>query len=126
MIGYCPQENPLFNYMKAREMINFYLKLIRSTEIIEYVCSQFDLSKYIDTYCMNLSSGNKRLLVLAIDLMNNPSLLLLDETTTGVDPESRRIILKKINELSNSENQYNMILATYSFEEAEILCDIVS
>ena len=126
MIGYCPQENPLFDYMKVREMINFYLKLTSSTETIESICSQFDLSKYIDTYCINLSKGNKRKLSLAIALMNKPSLLLLDEPTTGVDPESRRIIWKKLNELSNSGHQYNMILATHSIEEAEILCDRVS
>ena len=58
--------------------------------------------------------------------MNKPSLLLLDEPTTGVDPESRRLIWKNLNELSHSGHQYNMILATHSIEEAEILCDRVS
>ena len=58
--------------------------------------------------------------------MNKPSLLLLDEPTTGVDPQSRRIIWEKLNELSNTGHQYNMILATHSIEEAEILCDRVS
>ena len=126
MIGYCPQESPLFDYMKVREIIAFYIKLTRSTETIESVCSPFDLSKYLDTYCINLSEGNKRKLTLAIALMNKPSLLLLDEPTTGVDPESRRLIWKNLNELSHSGHQYNMILATHSIEEAEILCDRVS
>ena len=126
MIGYCPQENPLFDYMKVREIIAFYIKLTRSTETIESICSLFDLSKYLDTYCINLSEGNKRKLTLSIALMNKPSLLLLDEPTTGIDPESRRIIWKNLNELSNSGQQYNMILATHSIEEAEILCDRVS
>ena len=58
--------------------------------------------------------------------MNKPSLLLLDEPSTGVDPESRRIMWKNINALSNSGHQYNMILTTHSIEEAEILCDRVS
>ena len=43
MIGYCPQENPLFDYMKVREILNFYLKLSRSNETIESICSRFDL-----------------------------------------------------------------------------------
>ena len=58
--------------------------------------------------------------------MNKPSLLLLDEPSTGVDPESRRYMWKCINELSNKGHKYNMILTTHSMEEAEILCDRVS
>ena len=126
MIGYCPQENPLFDYMKVREIIAFYLNLKRSNETIESICSTFDLLKYLDTYCVNLSGGNKRKLTFAIALMNKPSLLLLDEPSTGVDPESRRIMWKNINALSSTGHQYNMILTTHSIEEAEILCDRVS
>ena len=58
--------------------------------------------------------------------MNKPTLLLLDEPSTGVDPDSRRLMWKNINELSNTGHKYNMILTTHSMEEAEILCDRVS
>ena len=126
MVGYCPQENPLFDFMKVREIIYFYLKLKNSTETIESICSMFNLSKYLDTYCKNLSGGNKRKLTFAIALMNKPNLLLLDEPSTGVDPESRRIMWKNINELTNTGHKYNMILTTHSIEEAEVLCDRVS
>ena len=126
IVGYCPQENPLFDFMKVREIISFYLKLKRSRETIESICDIFDLAKYLDTYCVNLSGGNKRKLTFAIALMNKPSLLLLDEPSTGVDPESRRIMWKNINALSSTGHRYNMILTTHSIEEAEILCDRVS
>ena len=126
IIGYCPQINPLFDFMKVREIINFYSKLKTYNESAEKVCEKFGLSKYLDTYTINLSGGNKRKLTFAIALMNRPSLLLLDEPSTGVDPESRRIMWKNINELSNSGHKYNMILTTHSMEEAEILCDTVS
>ena len=126
IVGYCPQENPLFDYMKVKEIIQFYLKLKRSNETIESICSTFNLSKYLDTYCVNLSGGNKRKLAFAIALMNKPRLLLLDEPSTGVDPESRRVMWKNINDLTNTGHQYNMILTTHSIEEAEILCDRVS
>ena len=126
IIGYCPQINPLFDFMKVREIINFYSKLKTCNESVETVCEKFGLSKYLDTYTKNLSGGNKRKLTFAIALMNRPSLLLLDEPSTGVDPESRRIMWKNINELSNSGHKYNMILTTHSMEEAEILCDTVS
>ena len=126
IIGYCPQINPLFDFMKVGEIINFYSKLKTCNETPEIICEKFGLSKYLNTYTVNLSGGNKRKLTFAIALMNKPSLLLLDEPSTGVDPESRRIMWKNINELSNSGHKYNMILTTHSMEEAEILCDTVS
>ena len=126
MIGYCPQINPLFDFMKVKEIIKFYSELKTCNESVELVCNKFGLSKYLDTYTLNLSGGNKRKLTFAIALMNYPRLLLLDEPSTGVDPESRRIMWRNINELSNSGHKYNMILTTHSMEEAEILCDTVS
>ena len=125
-IGYCPQENPLFDFLTVKQTLEFYKSLKKSEVPIEEVCKKFNLEKYINKYCGNLSGGNKRKLTFAISLMNNPKILLLDEPSTGVDPESRRIMWKNINELSKNQNQYNMILSTHSMEEAEILCDTVS
>ena len=124
-IGYCPQENPLFDFMKVREILEFYSKLKTCFFSVEELCKNFGLIKYLDTYCINLSGGNKRKLAFAIAIMNRPTLLLLDEPSTGVDPDSRRFMWKNINELSNSGHRYNMILTTHSMEEAEILCDRV-
>ena len=125
-IGYCPQENPLFDFLTVKQTLEFYKSLKKSKISINEICQKFNLEKYINKYCINLSGGNKRKLTFAISLMNNPKILLLDEPSTGVDPESRRIMWKNINELSNNQNQYNMILSTHSMEEAEILCDNVS
>ena len=126
MIGYCPQINPLFDFMKVKEIIKFYSELKTCKESVESICYKFGLSKYLDTYTVNLSGGNKRKLTFAIAMMNKPTMLLLDEPSTGVDPESRRVMWRNINDLSNSEHKYNMILTTHSIEEAEILCDTVS
>ena len=126
MVGYCPQINPLFDFMKVKEIIKFYSKLKSCNEDPQTICEKFGLGKYLDTYTVNLSGGNKRKLTFAIAMMNKPTLLLLDEPSTGVDPESRRIMWRNINELSNSGHKYNMILTTHSMEEAEVLCDTVS
>ena len=126
MIGYCPQSNPLFDFMKVREIVQFYSRLKSCEETPEEICEKFGLSNYLNTYTVNLSGGNKRKLTFALSMMNKPSLLLLDEPSTGVDPESRRIMWKNINDLSDSGHKYNMILTTHSMEEAEILCDTVS
>ena len=125
-IGYCPQENPLFEFMTVKEILEFYSDLKTCKIPYQEICEKFGLTKYLNTYCINLSGGNKRKLTFAIALMNRPTLLLLDEPSTGVDPESRRFMWKNINELSNTGHQYNMILTTHSMEEAEILCDRVS
>jgi ABC-type multidrug transport system ATPase subunit len=112
--------------MKVREIISFYLDLKNIKGSTEEVCERFGLTKFLDTYCVNLSGGNKRKLSFAIALMCNPKLLLLDEPSTGVDPESRRIMWKNIMNLNKNGNQFNMILTTHSMEEAEVLCDTVS
>ena len=125
-IGYCPQENPLFDYMKVKEVIKFYLELKGLNESVQSICEKFGLEKYLETYCINLSGGNKRKLSFAISIMSKPKFLLLDEPSTGVDPESRRIMWKNIMELSKKNKNLNMILSTHSMEEAEVLCDIVS
>ena len=125
-IGYCPQENPLFDYMKVKEIIKFYLSLKNNNESVNNICNKFGLEKYLETYCINLSGGNKRKLSFALALMCRPKILLLDEPSTGVDPESRRIMWKNIMETSKKRDYFNMILTTHSMEEAEVLCDTVS
>ena len=125
-IGYCPQENPLFDYMKVKEIIKFYLSIKNRYESVEHIAHKFGIEKYLDTYCINLSGGNKRKLSFAIALMCDPKILLLDEPSTGVDPESRRIMWKNIMKTSNKRDKFNMILTTHSMEEAEVLCDTVS
>ena len=125
-IGYCPQENALFEYLTVEEILKYYIKLKNINESIKEISERFGLEKYLKTWCTNLSGGNKRKLNFAIALMSYPKILLLDEPSTGVDPDSRRIMWKNINELSYNIEEYNLIISTHSIEEAEILCDTVS
>ena len=131
IIGYCPQENALFDYLTVEEVLNYFrqLKINQITESddldnndINKIYDKFGLSKYRNKMTTNLSGGNKRKLNFAIALMNNPKIILLDEPSTGVDPESRRLMW--INLLS-LQREYNMILSTHSMEEAEVLSDRV-
>ena len=125
-IGYCPQANAMFDHLTVEETINFYKSLKSIQEPTEEICRRFGLGKYLKTISTKLSGGNKRKLTFACALMHHPKILLLDEPSTGVDPESRRIMWKNINDLNRTGNAYNMILTTHSMEEAEILCDTVS
>ena len=126
IIGYCPQENHLFEYMKVKEIIKFFVELKTNDENVETICREFDLNNYSDTLYCNLSGGNKRKLALAIALMNKPSLLLLDEPSTGMDLFSKNMMLNNINSVTKGNQRYNMILTTHSPKEAELICDRVS
>lgn len=68
-----------------------------------------------------LSGGMKRRLVLARALINNPELLILDEPTTGLDPQARQLIWQRLRELKESGT--TLILTTHYMEEAQRLCD---
>jgi ABC-type multidrug transport system ATPase subunit len=78
--------------------------------------SLFDLRKRLSKA---LSGGEKRRLSIAIALVGNPSVVFLDEPTTGLDPEVRRLIW---NIISDSKEGKSIILTTHSMEEAEALC----
>ena len=139
-IGYCPQINSLFDYLTVKETFEFYDKGVVSSLVSEGVSAAdsfeervtrllvvFGLHKYQNSLTMNLSGGNKRKLLFAIALMNNPELILLDEPSTGVDPDSRRLMWKNVVALQRhkekSKNKFNLLVATQSLEEAEVLCD---
>lgn len=126
-MGYCPQTHALFDHLTVQETFEFYIHLKKSHHDIDVkqLLQKFGLEKFRNTITSNLSGGNKRKLNFAIALMNHPKLILLDEPSTGVDPESRRIMWKNINDIPNYVKNYNMLLSTHSMEEAEILCDTI-
>jgi ABC-2 type transport system ATP-binding protein len=73
---------------------------------------------------VNLSGGQRQRLALGISMLNNPRILLLDEPTTGLDPNARREIWAILNKLKDG-GQTSMILTTHYMEEAEQLCDYI-
>ena len=70
----------------------------------------------------NLSGGNKRKLSVAIALICNPPIILLDEPSTGMDPEARRFMWGVIHRVSLNQKKSTIIMTTHSMEEAETLC----
>jgi ABC-2 type transport system ATP-binding protein len=115
-----------------------FIDKLRVSETLKLFASFFDLGKekvneIIDivgleekrkSYVVNLSGGQRQRLALGISLINDPAILLLDEPTTGLDPNARREIweiLQKLKEKSST----SMILTTHYMEEAENLCDYI-
>jgi len=92
-MGYCPQEDVLFDLMTVEEHMYFYARLrclVNAKEHIEALMETLSLSKERSKLSMNLSGGNKRKLSVAIALIGKPRLILLDEPSTGVDPDARQ------------------------------------
>uniref|UniRef100_A0A1I8FT56 ABC transporter domain-containing protein n=1 Tax=Macrostomum lignano TaxID=282301 RepID=A0A1I8FT56_9PLAT len=97
-IGYCPQHSPLFSSITVAEHIRFYAD-IRGLDSIEAeqqttrLMQSLGLSQHSDKQAGQLSGGNKRRLCLAIALLGDPALIVIDEARlTGVDPENKRFI----------------------------------
>lgn len=89
----------------------------RANELVDYV----QLTEKKDSSVDKLSGGMKRRLVLARAMINNPKLLVLDEPTTGLDPQARHLIWEKLKDLSSKG--ITVIITTHYMEEAAKLCD---
>lgn len=111
-IGYMAQSDALYTELTAQENLKFYASLFklnkramknRISYVVNMVNLNNDLSKKVSTY----SGGMKRRLSLAIALIQNPEILILDEPTVGIDPELRLNIWNELLRLKNEENKNN-------------------
>ncbi|MDD2798387.1 MAG: ABC transporter ATP-binding protein [Bacteroidales bacterium] len=123
LIGLSLQETHFIDRLSVFEtgqlFASFYkLGTDRVNEVIELVGLQEKRKAYVTT----LSGGQRQRLALGIALLNKPSVLLLDEPTTGLDPNARREIWMILKKLKDEQNT-SLILTTHYMEEAEFLCD---
>lgn len=123
LLGLSLQETRFIDKLTVREIMNLFgsfygLPKSRSEEIIEKV----NLSEKARDYTVNLSGGQRQRLALGVALLNYPEILILDEPTTGLDPNARREIWDILNRLKENKKT-TMILTTHYMEEAEKLCD---
>uniref|UniRef100_A0A4X2LSZ3 P-type phospholipid transporter n=1 Tax=Vombatus ursinus TaxID=29139 RepID=A0A4X2LSZ3_VOMUR len=124
-MGYCPQFDAIDDLLTGREHLHLYARLRGvPTDDIKRVanwCIQsLGLSSYADHVVGSYSGGNKRKLSTAIALIGCPPLVLLDEPTTGMDPQSRRLLWNTI--VSIIREGRAVVLTSHSMEECEALC----
>ena len=124
-IGLSLQETRFVDKLTTEETLklfsSFYqLDKSRVNEIISII----GLEEKRKSYTVNLSGGQRQKLALGIALLNNPKILLLDEPTTGLDPNARREIWSILMELKEKSHT-SLILTTHYMEEAEQLCDYI-
>ena len=125
-IGICQQEDSLDPDLSVRDNLVGYARYFaisrqeaerRADELLGF----FALQNRAKEKIMVLSGGLKRRLMLARALVNQPELLILDEPTTGLDPQSRQLLWEKLAELKRQG--LTILLTTHYMEEAERLCD---
>uniref|UniRef100_A0A4W4HDR5 ATP-binding cassette sub-family A member 2 n=1 Tax=Electrophorus electricus TaxID=8005 RepID=A0A4W4HDR5_ELEEL len=124
-IGYCPQFDALFEDLTAREHLKLYTRLRGipwkdEERVVQWALEKLELSKYADKPAGTYSGGNKRKLSTAIALIGYPSLIFLDEPTTGMDPKARRFLWNLILDIIKTGR--SVVLTSHSMEECEALC----
>jgi ABC-2 type transport system ATP-binding protein len=125
IIGLSLQETRFIDKLRVNETLQLFASFFnlgkeRVTEIIEIV----GLEEKRKSYVVNLSGGQRQRLAIGIALINTPSILLLDEPTTGLDPNARREIWDILQALKKTTDT-SMILTTHYMEEAENLCNYI-
>ena len=124
-MGYCPQFDGLQPNMTGREHLQFYAQVRgvpddRVNAVVDALIDKMALRKYCEKQAGTYSGGNKRKLSVAIALVGEPSVVLLDEPSTGMDPEARRFMWDVI---SASTKGRTIVLTSHSMEECEALCN---
>jgi ABC-2 type transport system ATP-binding protein len=127
LIGYLPEQNPLYDEMYIPEFLSFIGGLYQMNKKersarVEMVIGQCGLAEERHKKISNLSKGYKQRVGLAKSLVHDPEIIILDEPTTGLDPNQLVEIRQLIKEISKNKT---LILSTHIMQEVEILCDKV-
>ncbi len=125
-IGVCPQEDNLDTELDVSDNLYVYGRYfgIPKAEVRERVAELLEFAKLTDrssSMVEQLSGGMKRRLTIARSLINRPDLLLLDEPTTGLDPQARHLLWDQLFRLKHSG--VTLVITTHYMDEAEQLCD---
>lgn len=121
-IGYLPEQNPLYEEMYIREYLRFMARIGRRGYTVEEVIEMTGLTPEINKKVGQLSKGYRQRVGLAAALLQNPRLLVLDEPTTGLDPNQLEDIRALIRRLGQDRM---VILSTHILQEVREMCSRV-
>lgn len=127
VIGMVPQEIALYNDLTAEENLRFFGRIYRLTgthlkQKIDEVLELIGLTERRKDIVKTFSGGMKRRLNIGVSLLHDPELIIMDEPTVGIDPQSRNYILKTVKQL-NKEKGMTVLYTSHYMEEVEFLCD---
>lgn len=125
LIGYCPQMNLIFEPLTIYDHVLYYSKIkgIPSSlrnDVCDSVIDRLGLTSQKYKVAGTLSGGNKRKLCVAIALIGNPPIILLDEPSAGMDPGTRQFMWNLVASITKQKSSA-IVLTTHSMEEAEAL-----
>ncbi len=128
-IGIVPQEIALFDELTAKENVDFFGKLygLRGNKLKQATIEALEfvgLSDKEKMYPTQMSGGMQRRLNIACAIVHKPKLVIMDEPTVGIDPQSRNHILESVKELNRLGS--TIIYTTHYMEEVEAICDEIS
>jgi ABC-2 type transport system ATP-binding protein len=121
VIGVQLQSTSMFDLLTVREMMELYASFYETSLPVEPLIDEMALREKMNARVKGLSGGQKQRLAIALALVNDPQVLFLDEPTTGLDPQARRVLWDII--LKLKERGKTMILSTHYMDEAHVLCD---
>lgn len=127
VIGMVPQEIALYEDLTADENLQFFGRIYRLSGAdlkrkIDMVLEQIGLMDRRKDVVKKFSGGMKRRLNIGVALLHNPELIIMDEPTAGIDPQSRNYILETVKRL-NEEKGMTVIYTSHYMEEVDFLCD---
>src|SRR6188768_4435766 len=123
-IGVQLQQAHLQKRIKVWEAVHLWASLYPKTVDSDALLARLGLADKRDAWFMTLSGGQKQRLFIALALIHDPDVVLLDELTTGLDPQARRAIWDMVRGIR--ERGKTVLLTTHLMEEAEKLCDRVA
>ncbi len=123
-VGVQLQEAALPNDIKVWEALDLYASFYEDSAAWRPLLARWGLEDKKDTRFGKLSGGQKQRLFIALSLVNRPELVFLDEITTGLDPQARRLTWELVREIR--DRGATVVLVTHFMEEAEKLCDRVA
>lgn len=125
IIGLSLQETRFIDKLRVTETLRLFASFFNlGMDKVDEIINIVGLEEKRRAYVVNLSGGQRQRLAIGISLINNPAILLLDEPTTGLDPNARREIWDILSNLKEKSHT-SMILTTHYMEEAEYLCDYI-
>ncbi|HEU5348285.1 MAG TPA: ABC transporter ATP-binding protein [Ktedonobacterales bacterium] len=123
-IGVQLQATTLFDGLTVRETIQLFGSFYPLARPVDDLIREVALEEKANAMPKDLSGGQRQRLALALALVNEPALLFLDEPTTGLDPQSRRLLWDTI--LRLRERGKTVVLTTHFMDEAQALCDRIA
>jgi len=122
-IGYIPEQNPLYREMYVKEYLQFQAAIFKvSKETISTVIKTVGLTPEVHKKIGQLSKGYQQRVGIAAAILHNPDVLVLDEPTTGLDPNQLQEIRTLIKELGKEKT---ILFSTHIMQEVEAVCDRV-